>query len=130
MQISRPFSAWHAPKQNITLARLYLGVTSLADLNKATHVSEAVIGPSQTGVAASVSFGRAALLPVFPKTVTFSGANAVFEDVPMAYLLSGGRVQTRTLLWQQLSLYSSTLVTCSMFKVLRTSHWALSSPFK
>lgn len=93
MQVSRPFSAWHAPKQNITLARLYLGVTSLADLNKATHVSEAVIGPSQTGVAASVSFGRAALLPVFPKTVTLSGANAVFEDVPMAYLLSGGRVR-------------------------------------
>ena len=96
MQISRPFGTWHAPKQNITLARLYLGVTSVDDLSNATHVSEAIIGPSLTGASASVAFGPAAPLPIMPKTVTLSGANAVFEDVPMAYLLSGGRVRMDT----------------------------------
>ena len=96
MQISRPFGTWHAPKQNITLARLYLGVTSVDDLSNATHVSEAIIGPSLTGASASVAFGPAAPLPIMPKTVTLSGANAVFEDVPMAYLLSGGRVRMNT----------------------------------
>lgn len=93
MKLSSSLGSWHSPKQNLSQARLYLGVTSLADLNKATHVCEALLAPSLTGLSASVSFGRARQLPVMPRTVTLTGANAVFEDVPMAYLLSGGRVR-------------------------------------
>lgn len=93
MQLSTPSSSWHAPKSSLSKARLYLGVTSIADLNKATHVCEAVLAPSINSKSASIAFSKAAALPTVPKTVTLTGANAVFEDIPHAYLLSGGRVR-------------------------------------
>ena len=41
-------------------------------------------------------YSRQAHLLVLPLSVTLTGVNAVFDDEPMTYLLSGGRIKATT----------------------------------